>query len=131
MSDRDEIKIRFESSTKYEYGKCNVAYGRLYLNDMYAPALRVCMDMHVIDLPLKVNDGRLLVIEKAPYFFQIPPYQYIVYTTSPDILYLISTQGARRIFCYASTPTCDKLPQIVYGPMYVEHVYNVLINALI
>jgi hypothetical protein len=131
MSDKDEIRIRFESSAKYSYGKCDVAYGRLYLNDMYTPALRLCMDTHIADLPLRVDGNRLLIVEKAPYYVQIPPYQYITYITTPDVLYLISTWETKRVFCNASVSICTKLPPVVYGPPYIEHVYTTLKGALV
>jgi hypothetical protein len=130
MSDIDEIKIRFEWLAKYTYGKCDVAYGRLYLNDMHAPALRVCIDTYIADLPLKIDNGRLLIIEKAPYFIQIPPYRYVVYTTAPDTLYLITLWEARRVFCTANMTACAKLPPVVYGPANIEYVYTTLKSAL-
>jgi hypothetical protein len=129
MSDRNEIRIRFELSAKYAYGKCDVAYGRLYINDMYAPALRTCIDLYVIDLPLKVDDN-LWVVEKAPYFFQIPPYRYVTYMTAPDVLYLITAWETRRAFCSANATVCAKLPPVVYGPATVEYIYTVLKSAL-
>jgi len=129
MSNKDEIKIRFESSAVFSYGGCDVAYGRLYLNDMYSPALRLCMDTHITDLPLKVNGGRLLIVEKAPYYIQILPYQYIAYTEPLNVLYLISTQEAERVFCNAGREICNKLPPVVYRNT-VEDVYNVLKDAL-
>jgi len=125
MSSKDEIKIRFESSAVFSYVGCDVAYGRLYLNDMYAPALRLCMDTHIVDLPLKINGDRLLVVEKAPYYVQIPPYRYVTYTTPFNALYLISTRGAKRVFCNAGTEKCNRLPPVVCGNT-VEDVYNVI-----
>jgi hypothetical protein len=128
---KDEIKMWFESSAVFKHVECDVAYGRLYLNDMSTPALRVCMDAYTADLPLRIDGGRLRIVEKAPYYIQIPPYLYITYTTAPDILYLISTWEAKRVFCYADASTCTKLPPIVYGPPHIEHVYTVLRGALV
>lgn len=131
MSNKDEIRMRFESSAKYLYETCDVAYGRLYLNDMYLPAVRLCIDTYMADLPIKINGNRLQIVEKAPYYIQIPPYLYVTYTTAPDVLYLITKWEAKRLFCSADVSTCTKLPPIVYGPPYIEHVYTTLKNALI
>ncbi len=125
MSGKDEIKIRFESSAIFKYAGCDVAYGRLYLNDMYSPALRVCMDAHIIDLPLKIDGDRLSIVEKAPYYVQIPPYQYITYTEPFNALYLISKRGAKRVFCNAGAEKCIKLPPVVCGDA-VEDVYSII-----
>jgi hypothetical protein len=129
MSDRDEIKIRFETSAKYAYGGCGVAYGRLYIDDMHMPALRLCVDTHIIDLPLKVNNG-LTIVEKAPHFLQIPPYRYVACATAPDVLYLITTWETKRAFCNADATTCAKLPPAIYGPATIKYVYTVLRSAL-
>jgi hypothetical protein len=83
------------------------------------------MDVHIADLPLKINGNRLIVVEKAPYYVQIPPYRYITYTTPFDVLYLISTHGAKRVFCNAGVESCNKLPPVVCGNA-VEDVYNVI-----
>jgi hypothetical protein len=131
MSNKDEIRIQFESSAKYLYEKCDVAYGRLYLNDMYLPALRLCIDTYMADLPLKVDGNSLQIVKKAPYYIQIPPYLYVTYTTAPDVLYLITKWEAKRLFCSADVSTCTKLPAVVYGPPYIERVYTTLKSALV
>jgi len=128
MSGKDEIKIRFDSSAIFSYAGCSVAYGKLYLNDMYAPALRLCMDTHIVDLPLKINGERLIVVEKAPYYVQIPPHRYITYTEPFNVLYLISTRGAKMVFCNAGMETCNKLPPVVCGNT-AEDVYNIIRDA--
>jgi hypothetical protein len=129
MSDRNEIKIRFEPSAVFKYAGCDVAYGRLYLNDMYSLALRLCMDAKIVDLPLKVDGDRLQIVEKAPYYIQIPPYQFITYTTLLNVLYLISTRGAKKVFCNAGAEICNKLPPVVCRNT-AKDVYNVLRDAL-
>jgi hypothetical protein len=129
MSSRDEIKMRFESSAVFKFDRCDVAYGRLYLNDMYSPALRLCVDSHIADLPLKIDGDRLLIVEKAPYYVQIPPYQYITYVAAPNALYLISTRGAKRVFCNAGAEKCNKLSPVVCGNT-AEDVYNMLREML-
>jgi len=129
MPNKDEIKMRFESSAVFKYVGCDVAYGKLYLNDMYAPALRLCMDAHIVDLPLKIDGDRLLIVEKAPYYVQIPPYQYITYMEPFNALYLISTRGAKRVFCNAGAEKCDKLPPIVCSNT-AEDVYSVLRDVM-
>ena len=128
MSGKDEIKIRFDSSAVFSYVGCSVAYGRLYLNDVYAPALRLCMDTRIVDLPLKISGERLIVVEKAPYYVQIPPYRYITYTEPFNALYLVSTRGAKRVFCNAGIETCNRLPPVVCGNT-VEDVYNIIRDA--
>jgi hypothetical protein len=87
------------------------------------------MDVHIADLPLKINGNRLIVVEKAPYYVQIPPYQYITYTTPLNVLYLISTRRAKRVFCNAGVEICNKLPPIVYGNS-IEDVYSVIRDAI-
>jgi hypothetical protein len=129
MSNKDEIRIRFESLAVFSYVGCDVAYGRLYLNDMYTPALRICMDTHIADLPLKINRNWLIVVEKAPYYVQIPPYQYVAYTTPFDVLYLISKRGAERVFCNAGAENCNKLPPVVRGNT-IEDVYEDVYSAI-
>jgi hypothetical protein len=131
MSDKYEIRMKFEPSAIYSFEKCYVAYGRLYLNDMYAPALRLCIDTYMADLPLKVSDNSIQIVEKAPYYIQIPPYLYVTYTTAPDVLYLITKWGSKRLFCSADVSTCTKLPPVVYGPPYIERVYTTLKSALV
>ncbi len=128
MSNKDEIKMRFESSAVFRYAGCDVAYGRLYLNDMYTPALRVCMNAHVVGLPLRIDGDNLMVVEKAPYYVQIPPYQYITYTEPFNALYLISKRGAKKVFCNAGKEKCNKLPSVVCENS-VEDVYNVIRDA--
>jgi len=128
MSDKNEIKIRFEWSAIFSYAGCGVAYGKLYLDDMYAPALRLCMDTHIVDLPLKIDGERLIVVEKAPYYVQIPPYRYITYTEPFNALYLISTRETKRVFCNAGMETCNKLSPVVCGNT-VEDVYNIIRDA--
>jgi hypothetical protein len=125
MSGKDEIKMRFEPSAMFKYAGCDVAYGRLYLNDMYTPSLRVCMDARIIDLPLKISGDRLIVVEKAPYYVQIPPYLYVSYTEPFNVLYLISTRGAKNVFCNAGMETCIKLPPVVCGNS-VDDVYSII-----
>jgi hypothetical protein len=129
MSDRNEIKIRFEWAAMFRYAGCDVAYGRLYINDMYAPALRLCIDSNIVDLPLKFDGDSLAIIEKAPYYIQIPPYRFITYTTSLNVLYLISTRGAKKVFCNAGAENCVKLPPVVCGSS-AEDVYNILRDVL-
>jgi hypothetical protein len=125
MSDRNEIKIRFEWSAIFGYAGCDVAYGRLYLNDMYTPALRLCMDAHIEGLPLKLDGDNLTVVESAPYYIQIPPYRYVTYTAPLDALYLISKRCAKRVLCVAGKEKCDKLPLVVCGNT-VDEVYSVI-----
>jgi hypothetical protein len=131
MSDKYEIRIKFDPSAIYTIENCYVAYGGLYLNDMYAPAIRLCIDTYMADLPLKINDNNIQIVEKAPYYIQIPPYLYVTYVTAPDVLYLITKWKAKRLFCSAKVSTCTKLPAVVYGPPYIERVYTTLKNALI
>ena len=131
MFDKYEIRMKFEPSAKYQYEKCVVAYGRLYLNDMYSPALRLCIDTYMADLPIKVNGNSLRIVEKAPYYIQIPPYLYVTYVTAPDVLYLTTKWETKRLFCSTDVSMCTKLPAVVYGPPYIEHVYTVLKSALV
>ncbi len=125
MTNKDEIKMRFEPSAVFKYVGCDVAYGRLYLNDMYTPALRLCIDGHIAALPLKIDGDSLMAVEKAPYYVQIPPYQYIAYVEPLNVLYLISKRGAKRVFCNAGKEKCNKLPPIVCGDT-LEDVYNIV-----
>jgi hypothetical protein len=83
------------------------------------------MDAHIVDLPLKINGNRLIVVEKAPYYVQIPPYRYVAYTEPFNVLYVVSTRGAKRVFCNAGAEKCNKLPPVVCGNA-VEDVYNVI-----
>ena len=123
MSDRNEIKIRFEWSAVFGFAGCDVAYGRLYLNDMYLPALRLCLNSNIADLPLRFDGDDIVVVEKAPYYVQIPPYRYITYVAFPNVLYLISVRGAKKVFCNAGAEKCVKLPPVVCGST-VEDVYS-------
>jgi hypothetical protein len=129
MSDKNEIKIRFEWVALFRHGGCDVAYGRLHIDDMSVPALRLCADANIVDLALKFDGDSLAVVEKAPYYVQIPPYHYVTYVTSLNVLYLISARGAKKVFCNAGTERCVKLPPIVCGNS-VEDVYNAIRDAL-
>jgi hypothetical protein len=120
----DEIRIRFEPSATFRYAKNDVAYGRLYLDGMYLPALRLRTDVNIADLPLKVVGDRLAVVEKAPYYVQIPPYRYVTYTEPFNALYLISVRGAKRVFCNIGD-RCNMLPPIVCGNN-IEDVFNII-----
>ena len=129
MSDKNEIKIRFEWSAIFKYANCDVAYGWLYLNDMSVPVLRLCTDANITDLPLKFDGDNLTIVEKAPYYVQIPPYRYVTYVTPLNVLYLISARGAKRVFCNVGVEKCIKLPPVVCGNT-AEDVYNILKDVL-
>jgi hypothetical protein len=129
MSDRNEIKMRFEWSAIFRYAGCDVACDRLYINDMSVPALRLCAGANIADLSLKFDGDRLTVVENAPYYVQIPPYRYITYVESPNVLYLTSARGAKKVFCNAGAENCVKLSPVVCG-RNVEDVYNVIRGVL-
>jgi len=131
MSNNEKIEIRFEPSAIYSHAGCDVAYGRLYLNDMSIPALRMCLGMYMLDLPLKVDGDSLLIIEKAPYCVQIPPYRYVTYLSAPHVLYFISSWGAKRAFCSADVKICNKLPAIIREATNIEYIYTTLKSALV
>ncbi len=125
MIAKDEIRMRFETVAVFRFAGYDVAYGSLYLNDIRVPALRIHMDAHITDLPLKIDGDHLSIVEKAPYYVQIPPYRYITYVAPFNVLYLISTRGAKRVFCNADREKCDRLPPVVCGNV-VEDVFNII-----
>ena len=129
MSNNEKIKIRFEPSATYYYPGCNVAYGRLHINDMSIPSMRMCLGMYMVDLPLKISGNRLIVVDKAPYCVQIPPYRYVTYMTAPHVLYLISSWGARIMFCGADVKTCNKLPATINETGSIEYIYTIIRSA--
>ncbi len=130
---RETFKVSFEAEAVYEdVDYCKIAYGTLKVEGIIAPALRFCIDREVYDLAVKLYGEFVLKVERTSYYICIPPYRYVTYTETPDILLFMRPKGyVHMLLCRADAETCRQLRDALWGVNDIKQAYAVVENIIV
>ena len=130
---REVFRVSFEAEVVYEdVDYCRIAYGTLKVEGITAPALRFCMDRDIYDLAVKLYGESVLKVERTSYYICIPPYRYVAYSETPDILLLFRRPDgyAVMLLCRADAETCKRLRNTLWDVKGIEQVYTIVKDIL-
>ena len=127
---REVFEVSFEAVAVYDDVDCVIAYGTLKVDSVVAPALRLCMHREVRDLAVKLYGDFVAEVEKTSYYICIPPYRYVTYRDTPDILLLLRAGYATVLLCRADAETCKQLRDAALDASDVKHAYTAVKNII-
>ncbi len=126
------FEVSFEADVVYEDVDCRIAFGTLKVEGIVAPALRFCLHRDIYDLAVKLYGEFVLKVERTSYYICIPPYRYVTYSETPDILLLFRRPDgyAVTMLCRADAETCKQLRNALWEVKGIEQAYTIIRNIL-
>ncbi len=129
---RETFRVSFETEEVYEDVDCRIAYGTLKVEGIVAPALRFCLHREIHDLAVKQYGESVVRVERTSYYICIPPYRYVTYSKTPDILLLFRRPDgyAVMMLCRADAETCKQIRDVLWEVKGIEQAYIIIRNIL-
>jgi hypothetical protein len=121
---REPYSVAFETYVVYDDVDCDVAYGTLKIDAIVLPALRLCIHRYMHDFAVKIYSGYATKVKRTQYCLQVPPYRYVTYTDTPDVLLLMRPGGgAVVLLCNADAELCAKIHDMAQDVYSEEDAY--------
>jgi hypothetical protein len=129
---RETLNVSFEAVAVYDDIDCEIAYGTLKVEGITAPALRFCMHKEVRDVAIKLYGEFIAKVESTSYYICIPPYRYVTYSETPDILLFMRPNGyVHMILCRVGAETCKQMRDALWGVNDIKQAYTIVESILV